>query len=233
MKIAICDDEQIFIDILRAPLDAFFRDKDIAINTYEYTNGFTMLDEYLGYDIIFLDVAMPDIGGIELGKKIREIDKNVIIIYVTSEKERVFESFEVKAFGYIVKPVNILELTSTLNRATSEISSDEDLIAIEVQRKTHVKINKNNILYAETADRMINIYTTDKCYQSSIKLKELEQLLESDLFISPHRSYLINLKHVKEYDRSSITMNNSDKILVSRLKYNEFKKRFLEYLTQC
>ena len=233
MKIAICDDEQIFINILKVPLMTFFRNKDITINTYEFTDGYSLLDQYSGYDIIFLDVSMPEINGIELAKKIREIDKNVIIIYVTSEKNRVFESFEVKAFGYIVKPVNIIELTNTLNRATAEISDDNDLVTIEVSKKSHVKLNKKHIIYAETADRMINIYTIDKTYSSNIKLKELEDTISSEHFYTPHRSFLINLKHVKEYDRSSITMSNSDNVLMSRLKSSEFKKKFLEYLTQC
>lgn len=233
MKIAICDDQQLFIDILRFPLETFFGEKDISINIIEFTNGYTMLNEYSGYDIIFLDVSMPDINGIDLGKKIREIDKNVIIIFVTSEKDRVFESFEVKAFGYIVKPVNIIELTNTLNRASDEISTDLDLVTIEVSKKTHVKLNRNDIIYAETRDRMISIHTTDKTYSSNLKLKELGDILASELFYIPHRSYLINLKHVKEYDKNSISMSNSDKVLVSRLKFSEFKKNFLEYLTKC
>lgn len=232
MKIAICDDEQIFINILKVPLVAFFKDKDLSININEFTSGQSMLDDYRGYDIIFLDVSMPVISGIELGKKIREIDKNVIIIFVTSEKDRVFDSFEVKPFGYIVKPVNIIELTNTLNRATADISDDSNHVTIEVSRRTHLKLNKNDIIYAETSGRMINIYTTEKTYNSNIKLKELEETLKSKLFFSPHRSFLINLKHVKEYDKSTIIMSNSDKVLISRLKYCDFKKTFLEYLTQ-
>ena len=97
----------------------------------------------------------------------------------------------------------------------------------------HIKLHRNDIIYAETSDRIINICTSEKTYASNMKLKELEDILSSDLFFTPHRSFLINLNHVKEYNKDNITMINSDKVLVSRLKYSDFRKRFLKYLTQC
>ena len=85
MKIAICDDEQIFINILKVPLKTFFNSKDLSISIDEFTNGYSMLDDYIGYDIIFLDVSMPEINGIDLGKK-------MLSLYLLHQKKNEFLS---------------------------------------------------------------------------------------------------------------------------------------------
>lgn len=227
MRIAICDDEKYFIDMLELPVRSFFSERRTEIEMFTFTSGTDLLNGEFTYDLIFLDISMPDMSGMEVASKIREKDKNVIIIFVTSESHRVFDSFKVKAFDFIVKPINLLELNKALERVCTEVNQGNEGLIVDLMTGGQAKINLKDILFIESANRNIIIHSRSSNLEVVSKMKDIEEKLPSELFFKTHKSFIINLSHVKKYDKTSVWMEDNSEVILSRLKYQEFKNAFL------
>lgn len=230
MRIAICDDEKYFIDMLELPVRSFFSERRTEIEMFTFTSGTDMLNGAVTYDLIFLDISMPDMSGMEVASKIREQDKNVIIIFVTSESHRVFDSFKVKAFDFIVKPINLLQLSKTLERVCNELNQGNEDLIVDLMTGGQAKLNLKEILFIESANRNIIIHSRSSNLEVVSKMKDIEEKLPGELFFKTHKSFIVNLNHVKKYDKTSVWMEDNSEVILSRLKYQEFKSAFLSSL---
>lgn len=231
MQIAICDDEKEIRELLGSKIQKLCPD---AIINY-YTTGKDVLSAHTIPDILFLDIQMPEIDGMETARKLRKISKDAIIIFVTALEDYVFQAFDVGAFHYIVKPFNDEKLELILQNAIKQYLENsqkhtpfpkEKYIIIK-NGGNHTKIFLDKIIYAEVFNRKIVIYLTDNEIEYYGKLSELEKLLGEDFF-RPHRSYLIHFKYVVKYNASTIYMEKG-KALMSKQNYSEFVKRYLKY----
>ena len=186
-------------------------------------------------DVVFLDINMPELDGMSLGKIISKIDENIKIIFTTAYREYAVDAFEIKAFDYILKPFSEERIKEVLNNLTKEKEEIKD---------TNNKINKitgiyedkifvisiDDIYYIEAFEKDNYIYTKDKTYISKIKLSKLEELLPKEKFYRTHRSYIVNLDKIVEVEpwfNSTYILKLSDldfKVPVSRNNVKEFKE---------
>jgi DNA-binding LytR/AlgR family response regulator len=231
MQLAICDDEKEIRELLGSKIQKLCPN---AIINY-YATGKDLLSAHIIPDILFLDIQMPEIDGMETARKLRKISKDTIIIFVTALEEYVFQAFDVVAFHYIVKPFNDEKLELILQNAIKQYHENtqkhnplpkEKYIMIK-NGGNHTKIFLDKIIYAEVFNRKIVIYLTDNEIEYYGKLSELEKLLGEDFF-RPHRSYLVHFKYVVKYNASTIYMEKG-KALMSKQNYSEFVKRYLKY----
>jgi DNA-binding LytR/AlgR family response regulator len=231
MQIAICDDEKEIREHLGSKIQKLCPN---AIINY-YATGKDLLSAHTIPDILFLDIQMPEIDGMETATKLRKISKDTIIIFVTALEDYVFQAFDVGAFHYIVKPFNDEKLELILQNAIKQYNENtqkhnpfpkEKYIIIK-NGGNHIKIFLDKIIYAEVFNRKIVIYLTDNEIEYYGKLSDLEKLLGEDFF-RPHRSYLVHFKYVVKYNASTIYMEKG-KALMSKQNYSEFVKRYLKY----
>jgi DNA-binding LytR/AlgR family response regulator len=231
MQIAICDDEKEIRELLGSKIQKICPN---AIINY-YTTGKDLLSAHIIPDILFLDIQMPEIDGMETARKLRKVSKDTIIIFVTALEDYVFQAFDVGAFHYIVKPFNDEKLELILQNAIKQYNENtqkhnpipkEKYIIIK-NGGNHIKIFLDKIIYAEVFNRKIVIYLTDNEIEYYGKLSDLEKLLGEDFF-RPHRSYLVHFKYVVKYNASTIYMEKG-KVLMSKQNYSEFVKRYLKY----
>jgi DNA-binding LytR/AlgR family response regulator len=230
IQIAICDDSP---DDLRRLIEVLYQYDD-SFQITKYTNGEFLISDCqeneILFDIIFLDIYMPGINGIETATEIRATMKDVIIIFVSSSNEHYPEAFDVFAFNYILKPVNKEKLNSLLELALKNtLKERRHQIQFSFKSKNY-RINCRDILYLESRDKIILFHMTDKTMlQCYAKLDEIRKQLPVDSFIRCHQSFMVNSLHVTEMADHYFRVGSS-MINISKKYQKESKNQYFEYL---
>lgn len=230
MRIAICDDEKNIQELIAKKIVIQYPKAEILL----FTSGEELLLSKEKIDILFLDIQMPGIDGIETAKEFRKKNRKSILIFVTAMEEYVFQAFDVGAFHYLVKPINDEKFMEVLYRAVEDVNlhsgnikEPEEKYVIINNRGVHTKVRLDEIVYAEVFNRKVVIHKRDGEIEYYGKMSELEALT-GDNFFRPHRAYLINFKYVEKYDAATIYLENG-RALMAKQKYPEFVKKYLKY----
>lgn len=230
IQIAVCDDRQEDISALLKALYAY----DDTFHITEYTNGEFLIADYLEreilYDILFLDIYMPGLNGIEIAKRIREVMKDAIIIFVSSSKEHYPEAFDVFAFNYIIKPVMQEKLNLLMNQALLTRNRERGQQIQFCYKSINYRILCKDILYIESRDKTVLFHMADKttlqCYS---KLDQIVKQLPEDSFIRCHQSFIVNIHHITEMAENYFCMGTL-RINISKKYQKAGKGKYFEYL---
>lgn len=237
MRIAACDDDLKFLQELSHLLNQYGEEYNCNIEYKIYTNPLELVSQIekgIHYDVILLDVFMPGINGIQCAKDIRIYDNLVKIVFLTTSTEYAVESYSVKAYDYLLKPLQKERLFSLLCQVEKEEDKSEKNIIV-VKTKTGItKIALKKLEYCEVVNRKLILHLTNKeDLECSIRINELEDKLVSfGMFFRVHRSYLINMDYINTLTTHSIIMENGAKIPVPREKYAQIKQNYMEYVFQ-
>lgn len=166
-----------------------------------FKSALNFLDQYDStYDMVFMDIKLPDIDGIEAAKRLRRIDENVLLIIITNMAQFAVNGYEVGAFDYMVKPVGYSTFLLKLNRALSALSNKRGSVIRITLQGGFVALNTNDIKFIETSGHNLIYHAKDKKYSSRGSIKEAEKLLPSN-FKKCNRCYIVNLNYVtRVYD---------------------------------
>ncbi len=230
IQIAICDDEKYMSDHIKTMTSVFFRKKNREAAIRLFSSGEELLKYNGQIDILFLDIQMKYMDGMETARKLRAGRFRGILIFITILKDMVFQSFEVQAYDYLVKPVEEKQFEKTMERlyASMQNASENSLL---VQKGYEGRIIlKDDIVFCEIIDRKIYLnLTSSEVIDYYEKIENLETKLDH-CFFRCHRSYLINLKHLKGYKNGTAYMDNGREIPVSRLRGKTFSSVVLQYM---
>ena len=232
MRLAICDDEPVYIEKIKAALKECDELPD-DIELFEYSSGALLVEthEKNPHDIIFLDIEMPEMTGLEAGQNIRETDKNVIIVFLTSYREYVFESFRIEPFDYILKPINKEKMNDVMNRAILKLKEQNHVVQIEWKGKLDT-LKVCDIVYLSSELRYVRIHTTNKEFTCIGKLDDYEDRLTNYGFLRCHQSYLINMKFIESIKNKVITTTEGKEIGISARKKQEFLDAYNDYIAK-
>jgi DNA-binding LytR/AlgR family response regulator len=229
MRIAICEDEQIFGEQLKKYLNNHYNSLDVWIDLFSsgeiFLETFRMKPEE--FDIIFMDIEMKQLDGITTARRIREYNRDVILIFLTSHLECAVEGYEVDAFRFLTKPVNKEKLVETLQDIERELNNNKILIKCEDRE---LLIDRNDIISIEARNVTLVIKTTSQFYEIRKTLCSMEEELQESIFYKPHRSFLIHLGHVVSYSTNEIIMSNGERIPISRNKLKGLKEALMVYI---
>ena len=228
MQIAICDDEVFMVQILEEKIKKLLPDAVID----KYLSGDELIASGSKPDILFLDIQMPGMDGMETAKMLRQDNEDMILIFVTAAEEYVFQAFDVGAFHYLVKPFSDEKLKEVVTKAvhnikrSSRLEKDEKYIMVQTAG-SHIKIFLRDIVYAEVYNRKVIIHTRSTDIEYYGKLQELSDMAGADFFRT-HRAYLVHFKYVEKYDATNaiaqMLVANGHK-LYFYTHYNENKHR--------
>ena len=231
MRIAICDDEKNIRELIANKVAKQYPDAEIIL----FQSGEELLLSDESIDILFLDIQMSGIDGMETARELRKKDKSVILVFVTAVEEYVFQAFDVGAFNYIVKPIDDGKFSDVLHRAVDEWSSQninekepEERYVLINNSGVHTKVILDEIVYAEVFNRKVVIHKLDGEIEYYGKMSDLESLA-GDSFFRPHRAYLINFKYVEKYDATTIYLERGT-VLMAKQNYPEFVKKYMKYI---
>ena len=177
----------------------------------------------------FLDIQMDGMNGIEVARRLRERQEDVILIFITGIKEYVFDALDLYAFHYLLKPVDEGKFAEVLERAEREAKKKKERKCLFI-RTRNLTLDQSDILYIESRAKKLEIHTAgaDKAIEIYAAMDELEGQL-GDSFYRCHRGYLVNMAHIVRYDNDSIFLSGG-KVYLTRKKHSEFVKAYMWYL---
>lgn len=224
MKIAICDDDVLCREQILDVVNAYISQKNQDISVSVYDRATALIDavqRFGSYDIYILDIIMPGINGIKLGVELRSLDPDGKILYLTSGIEFAYESYQVKAFDYILKPVRQDRLFAALDDAISVIANRKIKSLIVKTRDSQVKLTMDQILYVELVDRRMVYHTLsgESVESSSIRTtfaEGIRELLTDGRFVLCGSGIAVNLYHITKADMETLFFKNGKKLHIGK-----------------
>ncbi len=231
IKVAVCDDDKQVCTKLVAMIKDYFEDIGRPVWVAGFTNGLSVLKANIRFDVIFLDIDMPGLDGIETAKRLRNWDVNSKIIYVTNYSKFKSCAYKVHAFDYVDKPVRESKIFDVLKEVMHYLDN-----AVEKQKyaftteKGVLTIELDDIYYFEYVARRVLINTSQGEYIATYSLKELYNKFNKYNFESPHKSFIINMLHIKYIKGFDIFMENGSIIPLAQKRAVGFKEKFNDFL---
>lgn len=228
MRVAICDDEKTQLSITKASLEDVYKSLDLVVDTY--TSGVKLLNaiEGIHYDLVILDIEMPELNGIDTAKHLRKIEDKTAIVFLTSHVEYALEGYEVNALRYLTKPVNTEKLSEIITYLLEQKKKDKRILVRNNEDVEMVFVA--DIYYMEAQDQMVRIVTNKEEYRNRYNLGDYETELGAYGFFRIHRGYLINLGHVLRLAGREIVMDDNTSLPVSRMKEAALKNALFHYV---
>lgn len=234
MRIAICDDDPEFRQTISGFLKPY-RSIYPELTESEFGSGEELVKAYSrrqSFDILFLDIKMKDVDGIQAAQKIRASDIDVIIIFVTSYTEFVPDTFRVGAFQFLLKPVSESDFKRDFERAADYFRISHFKYRIR-WKETTVALEVKDIYYIEAANRHLLVFTAESKFECVGRIAEEEKKLTGYNIVKCHQSYMVNLSYVRQIDNSKVYLANGKQIPVSRKHKERIKDAFNSYLSGC
>lgn len=232
MKIAICDDEIDFGQELRTLLTRWAVNNGLSLTLYQYMNGDDLLTalQTTSVDLIFLDIIMPLLNGIDTARELRNAGITVPIIFLTYSREFALESYEVKALNYLLKPINNHRLFSVMDEFLNDFEASAETFTAHTA-DGFCKITLNDVDYLEAQNKQVLVCLSNG---TTLKIRELFAKCEGVFtpekgFFKCHRSYIVNLSHIKQFTRTMVTTGISS-VPISRNNYSAFKDAYFSYM---
>ncbi len=243
MKIAICDDCQADMERLKLLMSSSNACPE-DIEFYEFNSGIRLLEEYIPFDAVFLDIQMEEMDGRVVGEKVREKDPDVMIFFYTGYDVSASQVFRARPQGYLMKGMKSKELLWNLDSICEELSQREKhRLPVTCDGKAFV-LNISDILYISLLNKGSKIWITDYAAErlgvsynklegagikSSTKIDEYYSQLKSHGFIYGSKSYIINANHVEVRFKNSVRLSNHQELTISRSRKDEFDAEFGHY----
>lgn len=229
LHIAICDDETDFVTHLTTLIQQYSAETGEEIKITAYYDGMELIERYdTNIDLIFLDIQMRLLDGLHTAQRIRELDENVGIIFLTTLTQYGLEGYKYQAADYIIKPIKYVRLKAELNQWLKKHRHNDSPSIVVVNDSGKYKIALKSLRYAETFNRKLLLHTEQENIISYKSMKEMEQELSQAGFVRCHTSYLVNLFYVKGVQKLEITLITGEQIPISQPK----RKAFMEQLTR-
>ncbi len=222
MNICICDDDKIVHQEIRECLSPFFTNSNAPDITDCYS-GEEIVSHYSRenyFDIVFLDVEMGKINGIEAAGEIRKHAPKTIIIFVSSHRNYVFDSFKCEALHYIVKPITQFEFDDVFNRALNKYRLTHKNYTI-TWKNTITNLVIDDIIYIDCFNRKLRFHTEQGTYMCIGKIVDTYEKLKTHGFILVHQGYIVNMHYIKSFLHEEIVLRSGERIMVSMRKRPE------------
>ncbi|NLJ58944.1 MAG: response regulator transcription factor [Tissierellia bacterium] len=231
-KIAICDDEKVICQQLNNTLMDIGEKIDEKFQIDEFNSGeelYDFLQKGNRYELIFLDIELREINGVEVGKKIREEleDEITQIVYISGKESYAMELFDVRPLNFLIKPLNSEKIELVLKTARKIMQTSNKFYEYKIGN-VNFNVLLRDVLYFESRGRKVRIITKDDEIEYYGKLSEVEEKLKDNKFLSIHKSYLINYKHVIEYSYEYVRMSNNEQLSISQNNRKAVREKLLQ-----
>lgn len=230
--IAIVEDEQLFVQQLKEYIRRYEKESGRQIKITTFADGEDITENYRGeYDIILMDIQMRFMDGMTAAEKIRQMDHEVIIMFITNMIQYAVRGYEVDAMDYVVKPVEYFAFSQKLDKAIGRMKKTVQVfISIPTEAGIH-KIAVSDIYYIESQGHYARYQTEKGEFISRITLKELEEAMCEHGFFRCGKGYLVNMRHVDGISGGDC-MIHGEHIPVSRNKKKEFMELLIRYMNE-
>ena len=227
MIIGICDDEKHIHSTMEIIINEYI---DCYTDTFEivhFYSGKEILDYSKELDLVFMDIEMPEIDGIETSKILRKRGMNYKIIMLTVRQERYREAFKINAFRFVPKPIEKNEIFETLDDVKKTMVED---VRIKVLSSgIEYFIRQKDIYFIESSKDYTLIYTGKAEYKSDLSLVKWLKKLDKKMFFKCHKSYIVNLNSIDEIGKNELKLITGERILISRRMRTPLLQAYMEF----
>ncbi len=231
-KIAICDDEEDFIASLQEQVAGVLQNSGVGFEITAFASGESLLnhiyDKSAGFDMIFLDIFMQDLNGMDTAKAIRQHSDSTAIIFTTASDRYVFSGYEVQALQYLLKPINVQALSAALMLDLKRRFENRYFL-FKSQGMTN-KVLYDEIEYFESTLKSVKLVLKQDVYEIHIRISDIENLLPQLSFCRCHRGFIINFKHVAKMNAQSLTTVQGTVIPIGKTYAKAANRAFLNYI---
>lgn len=227
LNVAICDDEIIICNEIKRRLLEIRPEYAVSL----YNSGKDLVNSKTNYELVFLDIEMPEIDGMKTAELLRKNDNSEYIIFLTSHIECMPDAFKVKAFRFLSKPIDNENFLEAVIETEKEILNNTK---IEVIQKDEIKlISINEILYLEAFGDGTYIYTKNGVLESNKTLKYWNDRLGTEHFFQTHKTYILALRYVGKVADKEVTLNYENiKIPIARRRHKQLKEAVMKYVRE-
>lgn len=230
LSIAICDDEIIECCSIAGNIKKIMKEMKIPCTLRQFSSGQELLRSTESFDIIFLDIIMQNMDGMQTAQAFRKKAFDKILIFISSSRDYVFDAYDVEAFQYLLKPVDENKLKKVLKKDVLKIKNYSQEFLIVSKERQKKKLFLDEIYYFEIKGRIIEAHGKERIFTYYEQIGILEQNLLGKGFFRCHKSYLVNLRHVDGYNRQEAILDNGERIVIAKRRYEEFAREILAYM---
>ena len=232
MKIAICDDNSLDRELICDLLRVYFSEKPFTLEIAHFENGINLLHD-IGdgsfYDIIFLDIYMDSLLGIDVAKQLRDRDYRGEIVFVTASSDYVVDGYEVQASAYLLKPHSYEKLSAAMDHILRGRRSE--CMYYVKHRKDVICIPYNEILYVESSNSKCILHRTNgTCYTLYKQLGDVERELKDIRFLRCHQSFLVNMNCIQQIHDRQFELSTGDTVLIRQRDFKNIRQQYLDYI---
>lgn len=229
--IAICDDEKTFVSEVKEGLERYAGERGLDFRIYVYYDGKDLIDHYKDeFDLIFMDIKMENVNGLDAAAEIRKRDKEVGLFFLTSIAEHVFRGYEFGAVNYLLKPLKYERLEMELDRFFSTYQGKRERLFIIDNHSAKFSVPYKEIRYIEVEKRNVLMHYEKQQQIVHKSMKEMAQLFKSEaVFARCHASFLVNMSYVTGVEDMEAVLSTGERIPISYPKKREFMLQLAEY----
>lgn len=230
-KIAVCDDEEIICKSIYSILKNIANSKRIKIEADCFTTGEELCEEMnkTNYDLLFLDIELPKMNGVAVGKYIRDNLKNetLQIAYISSKQEYAMELFEMHPINFLVKPLYEEKIERIINKFLLINKVDTGIFTFK-SGHDFIKIALSDILYFYSSGRKVNIVTNKSTYDFYSSLETIYGDLKNSNFLYVHKSFMVNYRYISKFSYEKIRMSDDTEIPISQSRRKVIRQQFMK-----
>lgn len=230
LRIAIVEDEELYVRQIGEYIKRYGRENQMEISTIVFGDGAEIVKDYQNvYDIILLDIAMPQVDGMEAAGRIRELDEDVVIVFITNMPQYAVRGYEVGALDFMVKPIEYPLFSMRLGRAIGRARkrSDEQILLSFAGRVKRIGVR--HIYYVEVQNKMLHYHTDEGEYVLRGTMQGALSELERHHFVRCNYWYVVNLMHVSEVKKDTVVVAGEE-LVISRRNKTAFLAALTEYM---
>ncbi len=233
INIAICDDDNDIIKTLKEAISEYSTANSLEFKVQSFGCGEKLLESKINFDLVFLDIEMSGIDGLKTAQLFRQMDRRAKIVYVTNHSECALRSYAVHPFDFVVKPFKKERINSVLNELSHYLSEDtenEAVIQLKGEDGPLLLSLRNIYVFEYTGNRRITVYTKSEKYRIKGSLSDIFALINSESFVSPHKSFIINMEHIDKLNSFTLYTTNGIEVPVAQKKLKEFHNEFSRFI---
>lgn len=225
IRIAIVEDEDYQAQTLQRYLERFSSENRVDFTIRRFAEAVSLLDNYSpDYDLIYMDIRIPYMNGMDAAHRLRALDQDVLLVFVTTLTQYAIQGYEVEALDYIVKPINYYDFALKLTRALKKLPQEaaEGMLLVGSENGT-IRINPRSVRYVEVTWHQVVYHTLNGDVQQYGSLSQVEKELDATQFVRCNSCFLVNMQYVRGIKGYTLQLDDGE-LKISQPK----KKRFME-----